>query len=148
VLGETAIAPGDAPPAPSAQAAGPGLLEGELPSIVKRAPRGPACPPVLLMLLSAILCGAGGVAASLGKPGQETVRSDEAIFGAILGGIIGIALAIDHRFFLQRLNTPVHVPIEGESPRAPRRPSEWIAVAMLVIPVLSALLTWFAADLR
>jgi hypothetical protein len=125
-------------------------LEEDTPSIVKTETTGPPCPALVLIGLSTFLCAAQGMAASLGKPGGVTFKSEETAIGAIVGLVIGVALAVDHWFFQMKLNRPAKIPGEDQSESSVPvpRPSEWIAIVMLMVPIVAGVVMWFAVPLR
>jgi hypothetical protein len=125
-------------------------FEEETPSIVKAETTGPSCPALLLVGLSTFLCASQGAATNFGKPGGINFKSEETVFGAIVGFVIGLALAVDHWFFQRKLNKPAQIPGEdqGEPPGPAPRPNDGISLAMVLLPIVAGVLMWFASPLR
>ncbi len=132
------------PPMPS--------FERDTPSIVRPEATGPPCPPLLLVMLSISLCAAQGAMANWGGPGGLAFRSDETLLGGGVGLVVGWILAVDHRLFRRKLNKPTQIPGDDDaptdSPGPIPPPSEWIAIAMLVLPVVVGTITLFGSTLR
>lgn len=124
-----------------------------VPDIVNPEAVGPSCPPLLLIVLSGFLCAAQGAMIHFGKPGRLMMNSDETVIGGILGALIGLGLAVDLVFFQRKLRVLTAIP--ADDPDAPlnlpstgQAPSEWVPIAMLLVPILTAVITWFGKTLR
>lgn len=126
-------------------------FDEDTPSIVKAGTTGrPSCPAALLVGMSTLLCAGQGAMASFGDAGRFNFKSEETFFGAVVGFVIGLALAVDHWFFQRKLNKPARIPGEddGEPSGPVPRLSEWTSMAMLILPIVAGVLIWFAPSLR
>ncbi len=125
-------------------------FEEETPSIVKAEATRPSCPPLLLVGLSPLLCALLGAATTSGGAVGFNFKSTESVVGAVVGFVIGLALAVDQWFFQQKLNQPAQIPGEedGEPAGPAPPPSEWVSMAMLLMPIAAGVLIWFASPLR
>jgi hypothetical protein len=128
------------------------LLDGDVPSIVKRASAMPNCPPILLVILSGFFVAAQGFAMRSGEPGRVGFRSPTIMIAGAVGAVIGLILAGDYWFFRKQLNRPVEIPVgDAAAPdlaRTRSSASEWMPISMLILPVFAGLAIWNAQVLR
>jgi hypothetical protein len=119
----------------------------DVPSVAKASP--PSMAPIVALILSPLLCGAQGVNLSGNFPRPESLRSPEAITGAIIGFVIACWLAVDSWLLQRKINAleQTRETSTNDLVASAQRPSDWLSALMLVLPVASGAFGWFARDL-
>ena len=128
------------------------LDEPAAPSISKAAAQMPECPAALLIVFSGVLSGMQGLTATGDNLLQLNFRAPSAIIGCAIGVVIGVILAWDHRIFQQKLKSLEELPTDdlepAPMPNIVQRPSEWIAITMLVVPFVTGVIAWLDEPLH
>jgi hypothetical protein len=82
-------------------------------------------------------------------PLRFSSATTEAFVGGIVGILIGLVLACDQWFFQKKVGQLADGAADDIETQAEiRRPSEWMMVPMLALPVAAGALMWFAMPLR
>ena len=102
-----------------------------------------------VVLFSTAVCLLFGWLASVGRLSWTGSLPPEAIVGGLIGLVLGLAVCLDDRFVQRRIKERMQSAAgqPGTTPQpaeAARRPSEWLALAMLAIPVAAGVLIWQA----
>ena len=102
-----------------------------------------------VVLFATALCLAVGWWASVGGLFWPGSLPPEAIVGGLIGLVLGLAVCLDDRSVQRRIKERMQSAAEqpGTTPQpaeAARRPSEWVALIMLMVPVAAGALIWRA----